>query len=437
MYTRVVRLGSGPFEIAAAFHTRRSFSFLDSSQHDGPQGRYSVLAWEPESTFRVKGEDPFPRLKQALAIPDGMSAIGYFSYDLFRFLEQYDRLKSVDDLGLPDCCLSTYDVTLYFDHESGLWTFEGTSEQAVERRLAEVRLTEGHSTDVGNECRTGPLKSNMTKGDYVDRVGKALEYIAAGDIYQVNVAQRFRHRFEGSAFRVFANLRTANPSYYGAYLNCGDHVVISSSPELFLHREGRAIETRPIKGTRPRGRNAAEDAALERDLKANDKEAAELTMIVDLERNDLGRVCEYGSVEVINHRYVERLPTLFHTVSTVRGRLRENTGPVEILRALFPGGSISGCPKVRAIEIIDELEPVRRHVYTGAIGLIRPSGDMTLNIAIRTMTVLKDSVCYHAGSGIVADSIPDREYEETLQKAAAIQAALGFSGLAISESETD
>src|SRR5262249_37900499 len=171
-----------------------------------------------------------------------------------------------------------------------------------------------------------------------------------------------------------------------AYLNCGDHAVISSSPELFLRQRGRMIETRPIKGTRPRGRTAEEDRALKEDLIRSAKEAAELTMIVDLERNDLGRICDYGSVEVTQDRDVEELPALFHTVSTVKGRLRDATAAGDVLRATFPGGSISGCPKIRAIEIIDELEPVRRHVYTGAIGFIG-ADDLRLSVAIRTMTL--------------------------------------------------
>jgi para-aminobenzoate synthetase component 1 len=214
-----------------------------------------------------------------------------------------------------------------------------------------------------------------------------------------------------------------SPSFYGAYLNCGDHVVISSSPELFLKQSGRSVETRPIKGTRPRGRNAEEDGAMKQQLIGSTKEAAELTMIVDLERNDLGRVSEYGSVQVAQHRYVEELPTLFHTVSTVRSRLREDATTADLLRATFPGGSISGCPKIRAIEIIDELEPVQRHVYTGAIGFIGVD-DLRLSIAIRTMTVAHNRVYYHVGSGIVADSDPEKEYEETLQKAAGMRTAI-------------
>src|SRR5262249_6130136 len=277
---------------------------------------------------------------------------------------------------------------------------------------------------VAQHCKIGSPQSNMTRDEYVSAVERALEYIAAGDIYQVNLSHRFSHAFEGSPFALFSSLRGVSPSYYGAYLNCGDHAVVSSSPELFLRQRGRIVETRPIKGTRPRGRNAEEDRVLKHELVDSAKEAAELTMVVDLERNDLGRVSEYGTVEVVQHRYIEELPALFHTVSTVRGRLREHAGTVDLLRAMLPGGSISGCPKIRAIQIIDELEPVRRHVYTGAIGFIGPEDDLRLSVAIRTMTVAQNRLYYHVGSGIVADSNSEKEYEETLHKAAGMQEAI-------------
>jgi para-aminobenzoate synthetase component 1 len=394
-----------PFEVAAGMHRQDYFAFLDSSQTNNDQGRYSILAWRPRSVLRTKAENPFLAMDRLLQ-SGARGVIGYFSYDMFQYLEEYRTLKSVDDLGLPDCCLMAYDDILVFDHQTGRWN----------------QNPEATPPDSGS-CRIGDPVSSMNRTAYVDGVRRALAYIAAGDIYQVNLAQRFTHPFEGSAFELFKALRTVSPSYYGAYLNCGDHVVISSSPGLFLRQRGRSIETRPIKGTRPRGRNESEDSALKAELIASAKEAAELTMIVDLERNDFGRVCEFGSIDVAEHRYVEELPTLFHTVSTVRGRLREDAGPVDLLRAAFPGGSISGCPKIRAIEIIDELEPVRRHVYTGAIGFLGP-GDMRLSIAIRTMTVANGRLHYHVGSGIVADSDPESEYEETLQKAAGMRRAI-------------
>ena len=399
-----------PYDIAAAFHDEEYFAFLDSSRTDGDQGRYSILAWRPRAILRMKNENPFPAVDRLLRSSPRSGVIGYFSYDVFRFLEQYKNLQAIDDVQLPDCCLMAYDNVLVFDHRTQTWSGE------VEYGPPKIR-----------DCRIGEAQSGMSRDAYVGAVQRALEYIAAGDIYQVNLAQRFSHAFEGSPFALFSALRRVSPSFYGAYLNCGDHVVISSSPELFLRQQGRMIETRPIKGTRPRGRDQQEDQAFKDELIASAKEAAELTMIVDLERNDLGRVCDYGSIEVVDHRYVEELPTLFHTVSTVRGRVREGTGAVDILRATLPGGSISGCPKIRAIEIIDELEPVRRHVYTGAIGFIA-GNDLRLSVAIRTMTVTHGRLYYHVGSGIVADSDPAHEYEETLQKAAGMRRGIEECG---------
>ncbi len=418
---RYVDIRQSPCEVAAAFHKRDHFAFLDSSRNDAEQGRYSILAWDPKAVLRTGDDDPFARLDTFLDTPSA-AAIGYFSYDLFRFLEPYESLKAADDLHLPGCSLALYDVIAVFDHHRGVWTFEGESEEKIERRVREIERA--HAPDSSERWHAGPAESNLSPRDYKQRVERALHYIAAGDIYQVNLSQRWSHRFEGSAFGLFSKLREVTPSFYGAYLNCGNHAVISSSPELFLRREGSMIETRPVKGTRPRGKTKEQDAALEQELLDSKKEAAELTMIVDLERNDLGRISEYGTVEVMDHRYVDRLPTVFHTASIVRGRLRANATVTDILRATFPGGSISGCPKIRSIEIIDELEPVRRHVYTGAIGMIRPNGDLALNVAIRTMTVANGRVYYHAGGGIVSDSIPEKEYDETLHKAVGMQRAL-------------
>ena len=423
-FARNVTLNFSPFEVAAAFHHREHFAFLDSSRNDGEQGRYSVLAWDPKFVFRTKDEDPFPSLDGLLKSGIAAGAIGYFSYDLFRFLEEYPRLRAVDDLHLPDCCLAVYDVILTFDHHRNLWGVAAVSRESAEKRLSEIeRQLRDKPRGTASKFYAGPASSNMTREQYVEGVRKALDYIAAGDIYQVNLSQRFTQAFEGSAFQLFSNLRKVSPSFYGAYLDCGDHVVISSSPELFLKRTEDDIETRPIKGTRPRGKTKEEDEALENELIQSEKEAAELTMVVDLERNDLGRVCAFSSVEVAEHRYVDRLPNLFHTVSTVRGKLRPGTSVVDILRAAFPGGSISGCPKIRAIQIIDELEPARRHVYTGAIGFVGPSGNLKLNVAIRTMTIAGGRLHYQAGSGIVADSDPEKEYDETLHKAAGMQSA--------------
>ena len=256
-------------------------------------------------------------------------------------------------------------------------------------------------------------------------VRRILEYIAAGDCYQVNLSQRLSAPYSGSAWSLYERLRAASPAPYSAFLDCGDHQVLSSSPELFLRVRGGEVETHPIKGTRPRGRTPEEDAAAAAELLSSPKDRAELLMIVDLERNDLGRVCRFGSVTVPELYRLESYANVHHLVATVRGQLRPQITPLECLRAAFPGGSITGAPKIRAMEIIEELEPVRRSLYTGAIGWVDGRGDGEWNIAIRTMVVKQGVVQFHVGGGVVADSDPQAEYEETLAKAGGMLAALG------------
>ncbi len=263
----------------------------------------------------------------------------------------------------------------------------------------------------------GKLRSTSRPGSeqFEQSVAKALDYIAAGDVFQVNLAQRFELPMKRSAQEVYRQLRGKFPAGFGALLDYGDYSLISNSPELFLSVDAsRKIITRPIKGTRPRRAGMADE------LRNSAKDQAELNMIVDLERNDLGRICELGSVKVRSARQIEALPTVYHGVATIEGQLRTDVGLVELLRATFPGGSVTGAPKIRAMEIIDELEPVRRGPYCGAIGYLSADGQIGLNIAIRTI-VVKDSIAYvWVGGGIVADSKPAEEYEETLVKAAAM-----------------
>jgi len=251
-------------------------------------------------------------------------------------------------------------------------------------------------------------------------VEKVLEHIKAGDIYQACLSQRFKTKWEGSGYELYRRLNEINPSPFSAYLNAGDHTVISSSPELFLRRCGEVIETRPMKGTRPRGNTPEEDAAIKEDLKKSQKDISELLMIVDLERNDLGKIAVPGSVKVVEDRRIEPYPTVFQTIAVVQGELRKGTDNLDILKAVFPGGSITGCPKIRAMEIIDELEPTSRGIYTGAIGYISFHNTMDLNIAIRTMLLKNHDLYFGAGGGIVSDSNPEAEYEETLVKAQAL-----------------
>jgi para-aminobenzoate synthetase component 1 len=267
--------------------------------------------------------------------------------------------------------------------------------------------------------------SNLTKKTYLRRVAQVKEYIAAGDVYQVNLSQRFELQTADEPFAIYERLRKFSPAPFGAYLDAGNFQILSSSPELLLRVDARGhAVTRPIKGTRPRGKTPVEDLRLSAELFASEKDHAELLMIVDLERNDLGRVCRYGSIQVEERHRIETHPTVFHLVATIVGQLRENTDVFDCLRSMLPGGSITGAPKIRAMQLIDELEPCRRHVYTGSLGYLGFDGTCDLNIAIRTILCRGGRASYHVGGGIVADSDPEAEYQETLAKGRAMRAAL-------------
>ena len=267
-------------------------------------------------------------------------------------------------------------------------------------------------------------QSNQTREEFEARVTRAQEYIAAGDIYQVNLAQKFSTWFTGDSYRLFEHLIARSPAPGAAFLDFGDRHVLSASPEMFLRIHGRQITTRPIKGTRPRSRDPLRDEQLAFELQTDPKELAELIMITDLERNDLGRICEYGSVTVTQLVQLERYAQVFHLVSTIEGHLRPEIDALDAVRACIPGGSISGAPKRRACEIIAQLEPCPRDLYTGLIGYFADNGDAAFSIAIRTMIRDADQLHFSVGSGITAGSVPAREYEETLHKAAGLRLAL-------------
>ena len=267
-------------------------------------------------------------------------------------------------------------------------------------------------------------QSNQTRAEFEARVARAQDYIAAGDIYQVNLAQKFRTPFAGNPYRLFEHLLARSPAPGGAFLDFGDTRLLSASPELFLRIRGRHITTRPIKGTRPRDRDPLRDEQLAFELQTDPKELAELIMITDLERNDLGQICEYGSVTVTRLAQLERFPQVFHLVSTIEGHLRPEVDALDAVRACIPGGSISGAPKKRACEIIAELEPCARGIYTGLIGYFDANGDATFSLAIRTLVQEPGELHFSVGSGITAGSVPAREYEETLHKASGLRLAL-------------
>jgi aminodeoxychorismate synthase component I len=314
----------------------------------------------------------------------------------------------------------TYEGAFHFGWFPRMGVLNGNESSAIwsaRRAAAEKSATAAEAAD-------GAWIPNQSREAFEARVARAQEYIAAGDIYQANLAQKFETRFTGNSYRLFEHLLARSPAPGAAFLDFGDTQVLSASPEMFLRIRGRHIVTRPIKGTRPRSRDPLRDEQLAFELLTDPKELAELVMITDLERNDLGRVCEYGSVAVTQLVQLERYAQVFHLVSTIEGLLRPEIDALAAVRACIPGGSISGAPKKRACEIIAELEPCRRGIYTGLIGYFDANGDAAFSIAIRTLVREGSTLHFSVGSGITAGSVPAREYEETLHKAAGMQLAL-------------
>jgi para-aminobenzoate synthetase component 1 len=438
----------------------REPAILESGRGFGDAGRWSVFTAQPRIVFDATGSDWVVRndrrkreagqggaletlarlldecgLARSTDVPDpdappfqgGM--IGFFGYDLAPALERLPR-KAPRDSTLPDIRFALYDTAVIVDHRNGrvqLHAFDILDEgrDALDRRARQWAnaLRRSRPTPIVSAV-LGPVSWNFTRREYLAAAQRCLDYIAAGDVFQINLSRRFSAPLQADPLALYLKLRAVSPAPFGAFLASSDFAVVSASPELFYQRSGDRIVTRPIKGTRGRGETANVDALLVRELAASPKDRAELTMIVDLERNDLGRVCQYGSVRVIDPLTVESFAQVHHLVATVEGKIRPGIGPVDIVRALFPGGSITGAPKIRAMEIIDELEPTRRSLYTGAIGYFSRGGTSAFNIAIRTMIVERNRVSYQVGGGIVADSNPEAEYDETVAKGRGLRAVL-------------
>lgn len=426
---------------------RQHFSFvLDSAQSNDGLGEWSFFGAEPFQT--VTGD--LADLRQAMQpyqleahpeIPFTGGAVGYLSYDYGRRLEALASLAE-DDRRIPDMHFGLYDGVAALNHASGALFLVGhdlsrTADAVIERLRAIVGgltvtpadareqaatgLTSRASRTSSSPARRSEWTWNLSRADFCAAVQRVRDYIARGDVYQVNLSQRARCSYDGDSVALYQALRRGNPAPYGAYLDFGDWQLISTSPEQFLQKTGRQLETRPIKGTRPRGIDAEADRQNEAALRVSQKDRAELLMIVDLERNDLGRVAEFGSVQVEGLYHLEHYARVIHQTARVKATLAAGKDVYDALAALFPGGSITGAPKIRAMQIIEELEPTRRGAYCGSIGYIGFDGDAEFNIAIRSLHLKDGQLDYQVGGGIVWDSDPEEEYQETLDKARAIR----------------
>lgn len=422
--------------------------FLDCPPDSPGEGwGFSVLGWDPTAQYRSPGNDgqgagdplrPFQKFLDThrpaewdappwLKFSGG--CIGYLSYDLKNRMDDFSPRQGYCPV-YPEIAFMRVDSFIYINSDGLGW--------AVSRDkagCARLQDTAAQAKRTGHRPAGYSMGSprSIDPGAYRSKVRCIKDYIAAGDVYQVNLTYPMSFSFHGDPVALYRDLRGCAGAPMGAYLDFGDTAILSASPERFFRVEGRTIETRPIKGTRPRGRTPQEDTALKHALRHSAKDRAENLMIVDLMRNDLGRVCEYGSISVPSLCDIRSYETVHHMVSRVSGFLRDGVGPGDVFRALFPGGSVTGAPKIRAVEIIDELEDGPRGVYTGAMGYIRSRGEMDMAMAIRTLVIRNGEGHYHVGGGIVADSDPDEEYQETLNKAAVLMNALDINNARLSQ----
>ncbi|MGB0716632.1 MAG: anthranilate synthase component I family protein [Phycisphaerae bacterium] len=446
---RRINLTRTPEQVLPAFHRADTPAILESTMYDKSYGRWSMFMADPIDECRMTSDEAsldalreakrrWPNLDRPSDSPPFVGGwVGYLSYELGAQMESVHRKTSSTQ---PIALLHLYDTVALFHHDSQCWTLaaiqwpDGIAPErpdAAERLdHLEQRLTSPALEHVDDSLRTNPGKLSFTGCTlppplYLKRVQQTRDFIAAGDIFQMNLTNRYSALTPQSPWQIYDRLRQANPSFYGCLLPWRDTSVISSSPELFLRLRNRSVTTRPIKGTARRTGNDVADQALAETLASSEKETSELNMIIDLLRNDLGRVAEFGSVKVDHPGAIEMHPTVIHRVATITSQLRQNCDEISLLQASFPGGSITGCPKIRAMQLIHQLEPDRRGIYCGAIGWIGLDGDMEMNIAIRTMTLEGRVLTIGSGGAILADSDPESELEEIRAKARAMMLAAG------------
>jgi para-aminobenzoate synthetase component 1 len=453
MQIKGINTSLNSFELYTLFKDHSYSFFLDSGMDQEKLGRYSFIGFDPFMNFKSQGEkitiykngraeescgNPFARLQEILSLykmdyetelPFIGGAVGYLGYDLCRHLEDLPN-SALDDIQLPDCYFGFYDGVIVVDHllhEVFLAALGIKQREEDNIAYMEEIIRQGEAKVIKAALPVKPasyIQSNLTKAEYMQAVERIKKYIRAGDIYQANMTQRFCCKVKARPYDIYAKLRDINPAPFSAFIDFQEGHIACSSPERFLKIKGRYIETRPIKGTCPRGKTPEQDNLLAQDLLASEKNRSELLMIVDLERNDLGKIAKTGTVKVTELFHLESYPTVHHLVATIIAEIDQRFDVIDCLKAMFPGGSITGAPKIRAMEIIDELEPTARNIYTGSIGFIGFNGDADLNIAIRTI-VCKDQKAYlQVGGGIVWDSVADQEYQETLDKAKAMMEVL-------------
>ncbi|SDI12723.1 aminodeoxychorismate synthase, subunit I [Alteribacillus persepolensis] len=448
------------FKAYQALSQKRAYHILLES---GQSGRYSIAGFTPFAVLRGKNNrlfvktqeeethiygDPLQAMKEWLSpykvvtqpdLPDFQTGvIGFLSYDYIRYIEEMPFAAS-DDLETDDLYFLAFQEVFVYDHlEKRLWIVVHSDDEeqvgtAINRwkhawEFPPVFSWDEQITKRGTcVSRGGNDTASFTEETFSKAVNKVQDYIRAGDVFQVNLSVRQKRPLKTPPLHVYEKLRTLNPSPYMGYMHTPDLQVVSASPELLIKKRGNKASTRPIAGTRARGTTETEDIALERELIGTEKERAEHVMLVDLERNDLGKVCMYGSVSVDELMVIERYSHVMHIVSNVKGKLFADVDEYDMIKAAFPGGTITGAPKIRTMEIIEELEPVRRGIYTGSVGWLGFNGDLELNIAIRTMVVKEDTAYVQAGAGIVIDSNPQAEYQESLKKARALWKAQEIS----------
>jgi len=438
-----LRLLPMPFIFSGGNNEQRRYSFLGAAPFMTVSASPEEITIEADGTRRTVQKDPFNALSEIIGelqdkghsgggpFPFNTGAAGYFSYALKDAIEPGRFKKAHRSDGIPLLVVGFYDPLFVYDHHKNNGHI--VSRVSNTKRLSLFRDTllgtkKSNSTFGPSAVEVcGPLSSTHTKGEYMEAIARAQEYIAAGDIYQINLSQRLTLPLTGDAFSLYLILTDASPAPFSSFMDLGTFQIISNSPERLLKVSGGYAETSPIKGTRPRGETRKKDMLLIEELRSSTKERAEHVMIVDLVRNDLGRISLPGSVEVTDFETIETFQNLHHMVSNIRGRLKTGVDPVSALKALFPGGSVTGAPKIRAMEIIDELEPVPRSIYTGGIGWIDFDNEMDITMAIRTALLKDGHLHLNVGGGIVADSVPEDEYAETILKAQSFLEVMGIA----------